>query len=130
MMKNSEKRSLQIAAKLFLFQGIFGSIAMIIALLNGKVSIRLDVVCLFLGYGLFMYSEFWRRKALAFTVFEIIVYPILAVLMLFAPQSVSFFGSTYEKSGPFSLLLTIAWYIVIWWQYKVLSDPSIQKICN
>jgi len=129
-MKDSAKRSLQIAAKLFLLQGIFGIVAMIISLLNGKVDIRLDIVCLFLGYGLLGCSESWRRKALAFTVFEIISFPIFAGLMLFAPQLILFFGKNDGRLEPFLLLLGIFWYIIVLWQYKILSNPLIQEICH
>jgi len=128
-MKNSSKRSLEIAANLFLFQGVFGCVAMIISLLNGKIDIRLDIVCLFLGYGLLIRSESWRRRALAFTIFEIIIFPVLMILVFFVPHTVLFFQKN-EPSSPLSLLLGIMWYAMAWWQYKVLSDPTTQEICN
>ncbi len=123
--------ALKIVAVLFILNGIFAAIEMLVSLTNNRFNINFDVLGIFIGRGLFRLSEGWRTCALAFLWIGLIVYPIIGFMLLnySGPLNFNFFGQQAgHASNEFTLTLVTAFFIYTLWQYHVLTREDVRRV--
>src|SRR5690349_13857373 len=84
--------SLRTVACLFIIFGLWALIDAVMALFFGKVEIDFTVLCIFIGKGLLQLNPNSRKWALFFVWLGLIISPLAAVLFLFNPGQIKFFG--------------------------------------
>ncbi len=73
-------KDLKFVAYLFVLQGVFAIARMMIVLLNDRVCIDIGVLGLFVGFGLLGFSNDWWRFAKAFTLFKLLILPLVLIV--------------------------------------------------
>ena len=66
------------------FTGICSMVSMVIGLTEGRLSINLDLLGVFIGPGLLRLRRGWRTCALVFLWLDLIILPIAVLLFIFA----------------------------------------------
>jgi len=125
--------SLKIVAWLFIISGILATIDLFLDLWKGTLSINLGVLNLFIGLGLLQLLPVWRTCALIFTWFELIGFPLFALLVLTGSGVVTMrlFGERQVNDFVARLVLLIiagAFFSLSIWQYLILTRPDVLRL--
>ncbi len=114
----------RIVAYLFILSGCFAIVRVLIALTNATVRIDLDVLCLFVGFGLFRLSSGWRTFAIFYSGFCIIASVIVAVLGV--PRSADILGIPVPLGLGYSL--GFAFWLLEIWKVHVLISSEVEDL--
>ncbi len=123
---------LKFVAYLFVLQGVFAIARMMIVLLNDRVCIDIGVLGLFVGFGLLGFSNDWWRFAKAFTLFKLLIMPLVLFVWTGLIPSVADFRVTTFSNFIVSEELVILTCVFVWaaslWQYHVLNAGHVRAI--
>jgi hypothetical protein len=123
--------SLKVVAILFILGGIYAVIDIIVAIAYSRIGINFNVLGLFIGPGLLALRPGWRKCALFFIWFAIIVIPIIGLLSITVrgPLDLKIFGQVIgHTTKSFGLLIVGIIFAVALWQYHVLTRPDIKDL--
>ncbi len=120
---------LKIVAWLFIVSGICAAIKIVFLLLAGHININLGVLSIFVGRGLLRLNPRALTWAMFFTWLGLIFMPIFIAISFFMSGNLTFLGLQLGKA-PFGLtiLLGIAGFALVYWQYTVLTQPQIRQL--
>lgn len=120
--------ALTVVAWIFIISGILAGVGMIIDLFQGRFTISLGVLGIFIGRGLLRWSRGWRTCALVFLWLGFILLPIIALMALSGVRAnVTFFGvQKGTLPGAVMLIPCAAFFLLLLWQYRVLTRPDIR----
>lgn len=130
-MKPNIPLSLKIVAWLFIISGIMSAIEVILALSLGNININFGVLNIFAGIGLLKLSSGWRTYSLVMIWLAMIVVPVVTIVLLSAagPLDLNFFGQKIGNASRFSaLILIVPMYVLVIWQYRVLTRPDVKEL--
>ncbi len=120
---------LKVVAWLFIISGIFAAIEVVALLLAGHIDINLGVLSIFVGRGLLRLNPRALSWAMFFTWLGLIFTPIFIAISFFITGNVSFLGMPLGPAPPgLTLVLGIAAFALIYWQYTVLTRPQIRQL--
>ena len=123
--------SLKVVAALFILGGMISLIEIIVSLMNHRISLNFNVMCVFIGAGLLRCSPTWRGWALAFTWLALLGVPLIGLFFLAAPGPLDFrlFGQNIgqvPKAAWFAVAVPA--FLTALWQYRVLTRPDVRTL--
>jgi len=123
--------SLKIVAWLFIIQGVFAAIEIVVSLMNNHINLNFGVLGIFIGIGLLNLRNGWRICGLVFIWVALIIAPIIFLLMMThsGPLDFNVFGQKVGHVHQGVVILPfLALYALILWQRWVLSRPDIRAL--
>ena len=124
--------ALRVVALLFLCQGIYAVITIVVCALHNRIQLDFDVLDLCVYFGLLRLSSGWRTFALVLTGLALLFFPVIAVLSVALPQThanVNLFGLPgAEIPHGVVTLFSILWFGVALWQWSILTRPDIVSL--
>lgn len=123
--------SLKIVAALFILGGISSIVDVITSLTQGNLNLNFGVLGLLVGIGLLRFSRGWRTCALVFLWIALICLPLVALVFLFLAGAVNytiFWQNMGEGSRWLGVALAAVLFVVVLWQYRVLTRPDIRNL--
>ncbi len=105
--------SLKVVAWLFIIWGIYSVIRVVVVFNHGAIYVNLGVLGLFIGPGLLKLRPAWRTCALVFLWIGLIAISIAILASL---------------SRPGTLVLCVVYFLLVLWQYSVLTRPEIRAL--
>ncbi|MEA2677249.1 MAG: hypothetical protein QOJ81_1390 [Chloroflexota bacterium] len=132
-MRNNEliPTSLKVVAALFMLTGATSLIAILLALMNGRIDIEFGALGLPIGWGLLHFSPGWRTLALVFLVLGIVGLPLIGLLFLTTQGPVGFsilslpMGQVSKEVG--LGFAAVAWVVSVW-QFRVLTSDDVRLL--
>ncbi len=123
--------SLIIVAFIFLGIGVETLFEMLMSFYNKEPSINPLPLGILVFFGLLMHKNGWRTCALIFIWFVMIVIPPLFILNIINREFIRFnvFGvSSQTMSLPVVLFTLLAFFLIVFWFYKVLTSKKIRQM--
>ncbi len=122
-------KSLEIVAWLFITGAICSAIDVVVSLFYSRISINFGVLTVFIGCGLLRLNPRSLSWAMFFVWLGLILTPILALLFLFTPGTLTLFGINLGAAPPgLGFVLCVATFAVICWEYRVLTSREIRDL--
>ena len=123
--------SLRVVAILQLIMGVLSVIKFFVLLANGTFSIEFGILGIPIYVGLLRFRNGWRICALVIIWIGMIVTPIMFIISLAAAGRTHFqlFGVNVMRiPGWVAALLVIPFFLLVYWQYRVLTRPDIRRL--
>ena len=121
--------SLKIVAWLFIIGGISAVIEILISLAHGRINFNFGVLGIPAGFGILKLSRGWRVCGLVLLWFGLIITPIIFIIGLTKPATVSILGyPTGKVPGIVVSIIAIPIFLLLIWQYRVLTRPDIKEL--
>lgn len=123
--------SLRIVAVLFILGGISAIIEILVSLTHGNINLNFGVLGLFIGIGLLRLRRGWRTCGLVFTWLGLVGVPLIALFFLghSGPLDFKIFGQEVGHAPKeFGLVLCVALFALLVWQYRVLTRPDVREL--
>jgi hypothetical protein len=126
--------SLRIVGALFLLDGAWSVVGMFRSVLVRGADFDFDLgfLALFVGSGLLRLSRPARMWGLAFIWVAFIALPVGAMLSAWgSPTDLTLFGVRVgQRPDVFGPLWLSGVFLLNYWQYRVLTDPSVKALCG
>jgi len=127
----SAPKALKIVAWLFIFEGCWAALDILISLCDSIIDINLGVLGILIGRGLLRFRRGWRTCGLVFIWIDLIALPIAWLLTLDAREPIPFkFFGLPIGGGPkeLAIALEVLWFALAVWELRVLKRPDIVKL--
>jgi hypothetical protein len=123
--------SLRAVAWIFITFGILACISIVADLANGKVSIHVGVLGIFIGRGLLRYIPGWRTCGLVWLWFIMIAVPLIFLVSLTSSSgTVILFGRQLRGGGAIvvGVVVCAGFFALALWEYRVLTRPIVRRL--
>lgn len=122
--------SLKIVAFLFMIEGLYSVITVVVAFMHGLILINLGVLGLLIGPGLLRCSNGWRICAFAYILFSLVSTLIIAlILMANVPHDYNALGQYVVRTAQeYGLPMAAVVFLLSLWQLFVLTRPKIRML--
>jgi len=84
--------SFYLVTSLFLLQGLYGAYRGLSEWADGRIYLPLDVVCIFIGFGLLKHRNGWRKFAVGLLWFEVILGSVIFTWFIVAGKHATING--------------------------------------
>lgn len=130
MNANENPTAIRVVAGLFVFSGICAVIEVVVSLFHSHLNLNFGVLSLWIGPGLLRHNRTWRTWALVFLWIGLIALPIFCLLALGrGTLDFKFFGIPLGQiPTAVGLVFAIPIFLLIFWQYRVLTRPDIRAL--